>query len=112
MGLFSRVTDESPEPTVRGTFQVTACSCQQLGASMATSWWTGVVSGPGIAPTAAQHSGMAPQAKMTVPGQVVPVDLDPRDPTQFKIAWDQVPTAVDYGLALAAELIANSAGQS
>jgi hypothetical protein len=108
MGLFSRGTDESPELTVRGTFRVTACSCQQFGSAMADSWWTGVVSGPGVAPVAVQHSGVAPQEKMTMPGQVVPVDLDPQDPTRFKIAWDQVPTAVGYGLALAAELIADS----
>ena len=95
---------------MRGTFQVTACSVQQFGSTMADSWWTGVISGPGVAPVAVQHSGMAPQVKMTQPGQVVPADLDPRDPTRFKIAWDQVPTAVDYGLALARDLIARAGG--
>ncbi|MGD0557068.1 MAG: hypothetical protein ABSA93_19080 [Streptosporangiaceae bacterium] len=47
---------------------------------------------------------------MTQPGQVVPVDFDPQDPTRFRIAWDQVPTAVDYGLALARDLIAKTSG--
>jgi hypothetical protein len=109
MGLFSKTagaSESSSTLTARGTFQVTACSCQQFGATMADSWWTGFVSGPGIAPVAVTHTGMAPQIKRTTPGQVVPVDLDPGDPTRFRIDWDQVPTAMDYGLALARDVIA------
>jgi hypothetical protein len=79
---------------------------------MADSWWTGVVSGPGIAPVAVTHTGMAPQDKMTRPGQVVPVDLDPADPARFRIDWDQVPTAMDYGLALARDVIARMSAAS
>jgi hypothetical protein len=88
MGLFSRpasANESSSAPTARGVFEVIACSYQQFGATMADSWWAGVVSGPGIAPVAVTHTGMAPQDKMTRPGQVVPVDLDPADFARFDI---------------------------
>jgi len=112
MGLFSKSTDESESLTMRGTFLVTACSCPQFGSLIADSWWAGVVSAPGIAPVAVTHTGGAPQDKMTRPGQVVPVDLDPEDSTRFRIDWDQVPTGMDYGLDLARQLIARSPGQA
>lgn len=64
-----------------------------------------VVSGDGVAPTAVQHSGLAPRSKWPCAGMTLPVTVDRADPRRMKIEWDRVEAHGD-GAARQAEAMA------
>src|SRR5437868_8509270 len=62
----------------------------------ALSWWTGGfwarVTVPGSEPAYVVHRCRIHRHKIPVPGFVLPVDVDPLDPEQLDVRWDEVPT--------------------
>ncbi len=62
----------------------------------ALSWWTVTaslrVTVPGQAPFYAQARCRVHRDRGLIAGTVLPVDVDPGDPDQLKIRWDEVPT--------------------
>ncbi len=89
-----------------GTLQVTAASYPPTGESVMFSNYqvTGVVSAPGLPPTAVEQRGIARVSQWPQPGAMLPVTVDRAHPAQFVIAWDQVPSAAEQALADARNL--------
>ncbi len=80
---------------VRGTLQVTASSYPPDSATSANFSLNGIVTAPGVMPTAVEHSGIARTKKWPHGGQTLPVTVDRADPTRIAIEWDEVPDSWD-----------------
>lgn len=92
MGLFDRI--RGIKHPVEGVYRVVACSYSSGGASFENCTIDGVVTAPGIPPTAAHHvSLLTPVAKWPQPGQELPVTVEAGDPNRLKIHWDQIPSS-------------------
>lgn len=95
--------------TVRGTAQVVSSSAPPPNSVSATLRMTLVVQAPGVPPTSTTYVKRVVRcAKFPVPGQQIPVEVDPSDPTEVSISWKEMPTrsemASAQGQALAASL--------
>jgi hypothetical protein len=92
----ARMTDPAA-----GTLRVTAASYPPAGVNAVYSNYriTGVVSAPGLEPTAVEHCGVARVAKWPQPGEDLPVTVDQARPDRLVINWDQLATAQDSALA-------------
>jgi hypothetical protein len=58
----------------------------------------GVVSAPGLPPTAVEHKGLARVAKWPSASQSLPVTVDRARPSQFIIEWDKILPAAQQAL--------------
>lgn len=90
---------------VRGSLKVVASSLPPDDAHASNYRLNGVVSGPGLTPTAVVKSGMARTAKWPMAGEDLPIEFERGDPTRFNILWDEVETGDVVGKR-AAELAA------
>lgn len=108
MTFLSRVLSQhrtaSMTDPVAGTLQVTAVSLPPFNATWSNYSVTGVISAPGLPPTAVQQRGMARVAQWPQAGIVLPVTVDRARPSRFVIDWDQVPSSGDRALAGASHL--------
>jgi hypothetical protein len=96
----------SPPPqTVRGHFQIASASLPNPEYSSTRGWWAGVLTGPGIAPTALIHEERALTEKWPEDDQVVPVVISLSTPVKFKIVWENVPTRREKALQRAQDLL-------
>ncbi len=88
---------------VAGSLQVTAASYPPTDANVMFSNYrlAGVVSGPGVPPTAVEQRGIARVSRWPQAGSVLPVTVDRAQPSQFVIGWDQVPAVADQAMARA-----------
>lgn len=78
---------------VDGQYLLTRCSMNSGGAVYENCSMEGVLSGPGLAPTAVRHSTLtAPTAKWPQPGDTLPVTFDRQHPDRLKIRWDRMPS--------------------
>jgi hypothetical protein len=80
-----------------GTLQLTSCSAGAYDAAYSNCRMQGVVTAPGLAPTAVEHVCLAPTKKWPQPGQTVPVLVDRADPTRLEVSWDDMPSNRDLG---------------
>ena len=83
-----RVRHSMQDP-VRGEFTVTGRYFAHPRSSSFREVLTGVVTGPGIPPTAGEH--LNDTAGRWVGHDVLPVMADRSDPARFVILWDEVP---------------------
>ena len=96
---------------VEGTFQLTGCSPTDYGASYATCSMTGVVTAPGLMPTAVHVTEMAPTNRWPQPGRVLPVVVDRADPHRLQVSWDRIPSGREATLQMAQQLADQAAQQ-
>src|SRR5690349_21778689 len=80
---------------VKGTLQVTASTYPPESATSGNFSINGIVTAPGITPTAVEHAGIAKTRKWPHSGQTLPVTVDREDPTRLKIEWDEVADSWD-----------------
>lgn len=91
VGLLDRLRGIG-EP-VDGQYVLTSCSMNSGGAVYENCSMEGVLSGPGLTPTAVRHSTLtAPTAKWPQPGDTLPVTFDRKHPDRLKIRWDRMPS--------------------
>jgi hypothetical protein len=107
MGLKNWLHNKRMTDPVEGIFRLTSCSGNSGGAVYENCRMHGVVSAPGIAPTAVEHLCTAPTKRWPQPGQSLPVAVDRADPTRLHIDWDQLPTGAERGQQLAEGLAAS-----
>ena len=74
---------------VRGEFRVASRYFAHPDGSSFREVLTGVVTGPGVAPTPGEH--LTDTAGRWVGHDVLPVTVDRSDPTQFVVLWDEIP---------------------
>jgi hypothetical protein len=97
---------------VQGTAQVVASSRPPHNTLYSPLEMTLVVQADGIAPTSVRHKQKAARTnKFPVPGQVIPVEIDRRDPTRVRVLWDQIPTRDEQARAQGDALAATMRGQ-
>lgn len=111
MGLFNWVHNKHMTDPVDGSLQLTSCSAGANDAAYSNCRMQGVVSAPGLAPTAVEHLCTAPIKKWPQPGQSLPVRVDRADPTRLQVRWDDLPTNRELGRQFArqqAEWLASS----
>jgi hypothetical protein len=94
---------------VRGSLKVVAASPPPDDAHASNYRLDGVVTGPGLTPTAVTKSGMAKVSKWPAPGEDLPIAFERGDPSRFNILWDEVETGDVIGRR-AAELTAAMMG--
>jgi hypothetical protein len=91
----------------RGTLQVIAATMPpNPGGSVTFSNYrlTGVVSAPGLPPTAVTNKGICRVSTWPSVGQQLPVTVDRQNPDRLVIAWDELPDAETVALAQARNL--------
>jgi hypothetical protein len=74
---------------VRGEFRVTGQYFARPGSTPMQETLTGVLTGPGIAPTPGEHVDNGHGRR--IGHDVLPALIDRTDPTRFVILWDEVP---------------------
>jgi len=94
---------------VRGSLKVVSASRPPDDAHASNYRLNGVVSGPGLAPTAVTKSGVAKVSKWPAPGEDLPIEFERGDPSRFNILWNEVETSDIVGRR-AAELTAAMMG--
>jgi hypothetical protein len=97
---------QSMADPVPGTFLVTASAMPSRRAVWHMTRITGVISGEGVEPTAAQYQGLIRTSLWPSPGASLPVIVDRADPSRFAIQWDQVAARGDSALGNAEALAA------
>jgi len=65
-----------------------------------------VISAPGVTPLAVEFSGPVKRKVWPAPGAVLPILVDPADPTNYRILWDQVTPAKEAARAKAESVAA------
>src|SRR5436190_15625300 len=88
MGLKDWRLKHSMQDPVRGEFKVTDRYFAHPGSNSFREVLTGVISVPGMPPTAGEH--LADTAGRWVGRDVLPVMADRSDPARFVILWDEV----------------------
>ena len=103
MGLFGR---RRRGERVRGTARVVSCSGAPHNAAYGTLHMNVVVEAPGLPAYSHEYRKIAVRVtKWPSPGQVLPVDIDPADPRDVDVRWDDLPT-IDASAKLQAERMA------
>jgi hypothetical protein len=97
---------QSMADPVPGVFLVTASAMPSRRAVWHMTRITGVISGEGVAPTAAQYQGLIRTSLWPSPGASLPVIVDRADPSRFAIQWDQVAARGDSAFGNAEALAA------
>jgi hypothetical protein len=95
MGVRQWMQRQKFNDPVPGTFEVRTCDQGKLTGAQVNLDASGVLSAPGLNPLPAEFHGKAPHAKRPIVGDVLPVVVDRADPSQFRIEWDQMPTAAE-----------------
>jgi hypothetical protein len=103
MGLFGR---KRRGERVRGTGRVVSCSGAPHNAAYGTLHMNVVVEAPGLPAYSHEYRKIAVRVtKWPSPGQVLPVEVDPTDPRDVDVLWDDLPT-IDEAAKLQAERMA------
>jgi hypothetical protein len=97
---------------VAGNYLLSSCSLNDGQGMHETCHMHGVVSAPGLEPTAVAHVCMTPSNKWPQPGQTLAVTVDLGDPTMLKIDWKQQATGAQLGMAQAQALAAAARTQA
>lgn len=70
-----------------------------------------VISAPGVAPMAVEFSGPVKRKVWPAPGATLPILVDPENPVDYRILWDQVTPAKDAARAKAERFAALLRGE-
>jgi hypothetical protein len=97
VGLRNWLHNKHMSDPADGMLQLTSCSAGAYDAAYSNCRMQGVVTAPGLAPTAVEHVCLAPTRKWPQPGQTIPVVVDRADPTE--LTPEQAATAVSGGAA-------------
>ena len=109
MGLFSKL--KGGGGGVRGTAQVTSCSQYQGRAVYSMCRMQLIVQAEGVAPTAVEFEGLVHRKRWPQPGMTLPVTVDPANPQNVSIEWDEVPDSRDRSRANAEAMAAMMRGE-
>ncbi|MBV9380111.1 MAG: hypothetical protein JOY82_11290 [Streptosporangiaceae bacterium] len=105
MGMSGWIKGRHMRDSVRGTLRITSASYPPAANAVYSNYrLEGVVTAPGLPPTAVTHRGMARLSKWPRPGEELPVTVDRADPARLRIEWDEVQDAADRGREQAEEL--------
>ncbi len=96
---------------VRGKLTVIAASLPPDDAHASNYRLNGVVTGPGLAPTAVTKSGMARVSKWPAAGEVLPIEFERGDPSRFNFLWDEIETSDVHGRRAAERAAAMMGGK-
>jgi hypothetical protein len=110
MGIRQWTRDHSMKEPVAGTFKVT--STDRLPGAKTVI--TGVLTGPGLEPTPAQHTVDVPLKKIAAVYRRIdlPVLVDRADPSRLRFIWDDVPDEKQLDLMQAAQVAERMRRQS
>jgi len=97
MGLRNWLHNKHMSDPVDGMLQLTSCSAYAYNAAYSNCRIQGVVTVPGLAPTAVAHVCLAPARKRPQPGQMIAVLVDRTDPTRLEVCWDDMPGNRKFG---------------
>jgi hypothetical protein len=89
MGWRDRRARREIKDPVRGEFRVSGQYVTHPGSTPLRETLTGVVTGPGIPPTAGEHPD--DRRGRRIGRDVLPALVDRTDPTRFVILWDEIP---------------------
>lgn len=97
---------------IRGTAQVVSTTRAPHAATYGNLTMDLVVQAPGIEPYAHDYSKLiVPVAKWPSPGMTLPVDIDPTDPTDVDVPWDELPWNAERADQQAEQLAAMMRGE-
>jgi hypothetical protein len=97
VGLRNWLHNKHMSDPVDGMLQLTSCSAGAYDAAYSNCRMQGVVTAPGLAPTAVEHVCLAPTRKWPQPGQTIPVLVDRADPTRLEVHWDGMASNRELG---------------
>jgi hypothetical protein len=103
--LFGAGSTSSLANGVRGTAQVVACSGYRGRAIWQQTHMQLVVQADGVAPTAVDIEALVHRDRWPMPGMTLPVTVDPANPENLRVEWDEVQSSRDRS-RLAAEALA------
>lgn len=113
MSLFDRFRS-APAATanrVPGTAQVVTVSVHHGDTVNQVCEMHLVISAPGVAPLAVEFSGPVKRKVWPAEGATLPILVDPDNPTDYKILWDQVTPAKEAARAKAENVAALLRGE-
>ena len=96
---------------LRGTAQVVTVSVHHGDTVNQTCEMHLVISAPGVAPLAVEFSGTVKRKVWPAPGALLPIVVDPANPVDYQILWDQVTPAKDAARAKAEGVAALRRGE-
>ena len=95
---------------IRGTAQVVSTTGYFGRAVLQNARMNLVLNGQGVSPTAVLYEGLIHNQKWPHAGQVLPALINPANPQQYSILWEEVPNAKDAAAATAQGIAAALAG--
>ena len=95
MSLFDRFRSATPTTAdgVPGKAQVVTVSVNRGDTVNQICEMHLVISAPGVTPLAVEFSGPVKRKVWPAPGAILPILVDPDNPTDYRILWDQVTPA-------------------
>lgn len=114
MGLFDafRATHSAAPDDLIGEAHVVSVSVHHGDTVNQTCEMYLVISAQGVAPTAVEFSGPVKRKVWPVPGAMLPILVNPQNPADYRILWDQVTPAKDAARAKAEKFAALLRGES
>jgi hypothetical protein len=97
---------------VRGTAQVVACSGYRGRAIWQQCHIQLVVQADGVVPTAVDVEALVHRDRWPMPGMTLPVTVDPTNPENLRVEWDEVQSSRDRSRLTAEALAAAMRGDS
>jgi hypothetical protein len=97
---------------VRGTAQVVACSGYRGRGIWQSCHMQLVVQADGVPPTAVDVDGLVHRDRWPLPGMTLPVTVDPANPENLRVEWDELPSSRDRSRLTAEALAAAMRGES
>jgi hypothetical protein len=104
MGLLGKLSEARMKDGVDGTLKVVGISMPDPTATEANYRLNGVVSAPGLEPTAIVHHGMCSVSKWPYAGQELPVKVDREDPSHVVIEFKKLKKSNDLARDAAQQL--------
>jgi hypothetical protein len=108
--LFGAGSTSSLANGVRGTAQVVACSGYRGRAIWQQTHMQLVVQADGVAPAAVDIEALVHRDRWPMPGMTLPVTVDPANPDNLRVEWDEVPSSRLAAEALAAAMRGDDTG--
>jgi hypothetical protein len=95
---------------IRGTAQVVSTTGYFGRAVLQNARMNLVLNGQNVTPTAVQFNGLIHHQKWPHAGQTLPALIDPANPQNYSILWEEVPNSKDAAAATAQGIAAAMAG--
>jgi len=114
MSFFDRLraTPAATSDGVRGEAEVVTVSVNRGDTVNQICEMHLVISAPGVAPLAVEFSGPAKRAVWPAPGAILPIMVDPENPSSYRILWDEVTPAEEAARAKAERVAALRRGEA